>query len=181
MTDSRFAFIHDKDNLLLIVKPIGDMPGDVVAEKSSLPILALTRLGPIAESSICADIPVISETETEAASSRPGLKIRPASTTMPMLRCMHDPYERLRLPKISADFPHETICRFTDYHEAVGWHLAADRGQYLETLGDCPSQPAVTLPSAFTDWPEFIYVHSGFGPSGTRQRETPKFGDSGIN
>ncbi len=36
---------------------------------------------------------------------------------------------------MSPQFPNETICLFSDYHEAVGWLLEDDRDAYLSGLG----------------------------------------------
>ncbi len=139
MTRIRFAFIHDKDNLLLIVRPIGDMPGDVVADN----IINAYRSveAPWTYSRV---IDLRRHTGYISNGDRGRIAAAWAEITAGIdyhahvAMLMHDPYEQSRLPKISADFPHETICIFTDYHEAVGWHLATDRGQYLKTLGDCP-------------------------------------------
>ncbi len=49
---------------------------------------------------------------------------------------MSDRWEKLRLPEVSRQFPHETICYFSDYHEAVGWILANDRPDFLANLGE---------------------------------------------
>jgi hypothetical protein len=38
-----------------------------------------------------------------------------------------DTLDRLRLPAVSPMFPNETICLFSDYHEAMGWLTAIDR------------------------------------------------------
>ncbi len=139
MTRSKFVFIDDKDSLLLIVRAIGDMPGDVLADN----IIAAYRSvkAPWTYGRI---IDLRRHTGYVSDGDRGRIARAWAEITAGVeyhahvAMLMHDPYERLRLPKISNDFPKETICLFSDYHEAVGWHLAADRDQYLQGLGDCP-------------------------------------------
>jgi hypothetical protein len=46
-----------------------------------------------------------------------------------------DALDRLRVPAVSPMFPNETICLFSDYHEAMGWLTAMDRARYLAELG----------------------------------------------
>lgn len=46
-----------------------------------------------------------------------------------------DIVDRVRIPAVSPMFPNETICMFSDYHEAMGWLSAANRTQYLSGLG----------------------------------------------
>lgn len=46
-----------------------------------------------------------------------------------------DALDRLRVPAVSPMFPNETICLFSDYHEAMGWLTAVDRARYLAELG----------------------------------------------
>ncbi|MBP2159091.1 MULTISPECIES: hypothetical protein [Asticcacaulis] len=53
---------------------------------------------------------------------------------------VRDAYEKLRLPEISERFPNETICYFSDYHEAIGWILAEDHSRYLDGLGPIPQR-----------------------------------------
>lgn len=40
-----------------------------------------------------------------------------------------------RVAAVSAQFPNETMCVFTDYHEAINWLLAVDRDIFLAGLG----------------------------------------------
>ncbi len=51
---------------------------------------------------------------------------------------VREAYEKLRLPEVSQRFPNETICYFSDYHEAVGWLQAVDQTRYLANLGALP-------------------------------------------
>ena len=45
-----------------------------------------------------------------------------------------DAWEKLRLPQMAQDFPNETICFFSDYHEAAGWLQAQAPDAYLAAL-----------------------------------------------
>lgn len=47
----------------------------------------------------------------------------------------HDPKVEQRLPSMSQRRPNETLRLFSDYHEAFGWLIAADRDAYLNALG----------------------------------------------
>lgn len=140
MTQSRFVFIADEDNRLMTVRAIGDMQGDILADN----IIAAYRTvaSPWTYNRIIdlrRHTGFVSDADrgriaTAWAEITAGVDYHAHVAMLP-----HDAYERLRLPLISADFPHETICMFTDYHEAVGWLLAADRDQYLNGLRDRPA------------------------------------------
>jgi hypothetical protein len=49
-----------------------------------------------------------------------------------------DSWNEVRLPGISPLFPNDTLCVFTDYHEAMGWLIAKDPTAYLDTLRHTP-------------------------------------------
>jgi hypothetical protein len=49
-----------------------------------------------------------------------------------------DAWDQVRIPAASKHFPNETICLFTDYHEANGWLMASDKAQYLATARKTP-------------------------------------------
>jgi hypothetical protein len=51
-----------------------------------------------------------------------------------------DLWNEVRLPSISPLFPNDTLCIFTDYHEAMGWLMASDSEAYLEHLRNNPVQ-----------------------------------------
>ncbi len=48
-------------------------------------------------------------------------------------------HHKLRSPEVTSAFPNETLCYFTDYHEAVGWLMATDRDAYLRALPELPA------------------------------------------
>jgi hypothetical protein len=49
-----------------------------------------------------------------------------------------DSWNEVRLPNISPLFPNDTICVFTNYHEAMGWLMAKDSDAYLDNLRNNP-------------------------------------------
>lgn len=49
-----------------------------------------------------------------------------------------DRTDKFRRPQPAPKFPHETVCDFTDYHEAVGWLLSNEREAFLAGLGAAP-------------------------------------------
>lgn len=51
----------------------------------------------------------------------------------------NDAFARVRVPSVAPMFPNETICLFSDFHEAMGWLAANDRTKYLASLGPLPS------------------------------------------
>jgi len=136
---SRFNFIEDKENRLLIVRPVGDIPGDLFAQHVieayrgvEMPwtynrIIDMRRHTGHVEDK---DRGAIAKVWAELTA---GISYR---AYVAML--MRHTYEKVRLPQISTDFPNETICVFNDYHEAVGWVLAPDRMQFLAGHGDAP-------------------------------------------
>ena len=50
-----------------------------------------------------------------------------------------DVIDRVRIPSVSPLFPNETICLFSDYHEAMGWLTSMDRARYLSGLAPVPA------------------------------------------
>jgi hypothetical protein len=51
---------------------------------------------------------------------------------------MLEPDETVRTSRASHFLPHDTVCRFTDYHEAVHWLNADDKEAYLTSLRQMP-------------------------------------------
>lgn len=46
----------------------------------------------------------------------------------------HDHLDKARVPAISPMFPNETMCHFTDFHDAMGWLTATDKARYLRSV-----------------------------------------------
>jgi hypothetical protein len=133
----RFNFYIDTQNRLLVVRPIGDIPGPemaarVVAVYRSVEapwtfnrIVELRRYnGYVAKE----DRALIASAWAEITA---GIEYK---THVAMV--VGDRYEKLRLPEVCEQFPNETICYFLDYHEAVGWLLSVEKAQYLDELGE---------------------------------------------
>lgn len=136
---AKFNVFIDKDDRFLVIRPIGPLPGSELAARviefyRSLEapwkfdrIVDLRRYeGYIAT----ADLDYAA---TEWDQMTVGIEY-----SVKVAMVVRDAYEKLRLPEISERFPQETICYFSDYHEAVGWILAKDDGRYLSGLGDVP-------------------------------------------
>lgn len=51
-----------------------------------------------------------------------------------------DPSYKVRSPIRSPYNFHETLCHFMDYHEAIGWLLAADKDAYLDKVRALPGK-----------------------------------------
>jgi hypothetical protein len=50
----------------------------------------------------------------------------------------NNPTTQVRIPAASEHFPIETICPFTDYHEAMGCLISGDKQAYLDGIRDTP-------------------------------------------
>ena len=137
---SRFTFHIDEQHRFMVVRPIGEMTGPVMAAR-------------VVEAYRSVDTPwrynrivdlrryqgyVAKEDRALIASAwadiTKGIEYR-ARVAM----VVRDSFEKLRLPELSEQFPHETICYFLDYHEAVGWVMAADHEGYLANLDGLPA------------------------------------------
>lgn len=141
MTRGRFNFILNKSHRLMIVRPIGDLAGDVFAERviaSYSAVEAPWRYNRILD--FRRHEGVVGEADRHAIidawQSMTAGKIYHANVA----RLPRDPDVQFRVPTTSVPFPNETVCLFADYHEAVGWLLAFDKTNYLRALG--PIEPS---------------------------------------
>jgi hypothetical protein len=50
----------------------------------------------------------------------------------------NDPTTQVRIPAASEHFLNETICMFTDYHEAMGWLVSTQKQAYLDGIRSTP-------------------------------------------
>ena len=139
MKRNRFNFIQDEKSRLLIVRPIGDLPGDVFARNV---IEAYSRVEAPWTYNRIIDLRrhdgYVSDGDRGRIAAAWAEITAGITYRAYVAMLMHDALEARRLPQIHADFPHETICIFSDYHEAVGWVLAADQADYLAGLSECP-------------------------------------------
>lgn len=140
-TKSRFNVFMDQEHRFLVIRPIGPIPGAEVGARvlefygsvdapwTFNRIVDLRRHDGYVSNS---DLDAIA---TGWAEMTKGIAYR-AHVAM----VVKDAYEKLRAPEISSRFPNETICYFSDYHEAVGWIIAVDQSQYLANLGAVPER-----------------------------------------
>ncbi len=131
----KFNTYTDRERKLLTLRPIGPMPGSVFVEKLFEFYATLEEPwtygrindfrrfeGKLAQ----ADLDEIGRRWIELARGRT-YKAYVAVVTF-------DRTASFRVAIVSPQFPNETICVFTDYHEAVQWVLAPDRDAYLSRL-----------------------------------------------
>lgn len=137
----RLVVFVDDERKVIIIRPIGDMPGTEFVEKLfeaydrvTAPWL-YSRLNDFRrfEGQLSPqDLDDIGRRWRAVAMDHP----YHANVAVVSL----DPFAGIRLPLISPQFPNETICLFSDYHEAMGWLLAADQVGYLEQVRHIPPQ-----------------------------------------
>ena len=131
-----FNFFVDTERMVIIIRPIGYMPGPYFVEKLFEAYRKLdapwrfSRIndfrrfdGHFSQD----DLDAIAQGWKEIADGQP------YSANVAVVS--QDPLARLRISAVSPQFPNETICVFSDYHEAMGWVLANDQTAYLAGLG----------------------------------------------
>ncbi|MFT4077402.1 MAG: hypothetical protein QM647_17885 [Asticcacaulis sp.] len=131
----RFKFFCDPDKRMMIVRPIGNMPGAVFVEK-------------LHEAYMSVDKPwtymrlkdfrryegVLSNSDIATMSANWAALTGDKDYETFVAIVSHDHYVQQRMPHVSAQFPHETICLFTGFHEAMGWLRADDKTAYLKSI-----------------------------------------------
>ena len=137
--DYRLNFFVDTERMMIIIRPIGNMPGPVFVEqlfaayaKVEAP-WSYARLNDFRRFTGFLDERDLIEIATRWVKLKGRVKYKAFVAVVSL-----DAHDRVRLPSASKRFPQETICLFTDYHEAVGWLLASDKGRYLDGLEPLP-------------------------------------------
>lgn len=137
----RLVVFVDDERKIIIIRPIGDMPGAEFVEKLFEAYEGVTA--PWLYSRLCDfrrfdghlqqhDLDeIVRRWQVLAAGQAYHANVAIISL---------DAFARIRLPSVSPQFPNETICLFTDYHEAMGWLLSADKANYLEQVRHIPPQ-----------------------------------------
>lgn len=131
----RFVFMVNPEKRLIVVRPIGDMPGvdfidrlfdaydTVEAPWTFNRLIDFRRFDGH-----------LNEAEFDAIAARwqamAGGQTYRAHIAMVSFEAM----DRLRVPMVRPGLPHETVCHFSDYHEAMGWLTSDDRSGYLAGL-----------------------------------------------
>lgn len=133
----RLNFIVDDEHKLIVIRPIGDMPAMEFVERLFAAYEGVDRpwlyrrVNDFRRFDGFLDNDVLAEIARRWAALSGGLDYHAYVAVVTT-----DTLDRLRLPSVSPQFAKETICLFTDYHEAVGWLLAEDRDTYLAGLGE---------------------------------------------
>ncbi len=134
--DYRFNFFVDNERMVIIIRPIGYMPGSYFVEKlfdAYSKLEAPWRFGRINDFRRFdghfspEDLDAIAQGWRELAGGQ--------SYHANVAVVSQDPLAKLRVSFASPQFPNETICVFSDYHEAMGWILANNQTAYLAGLG----------------------------------------------
>jgi len=132
----RLNFIVDEAHKLVIIRPIGPMPAMEFVEKAFENYCGLhepwtyRRVNDFRRFESFLDQPALSEIARRWAELTAGITYRARVAVV-----TNDPLDRIRLPAVSPQFPNETICLFSDFHEAVGWLLAEAPDAYIAGLG----------------------------------------------
>ncbi len=132
----RFNFIVNDDDRIIIVRPIGDIPGAMLVDLLLNAYSNVTapwtynRVNDFRRYEGYLEDVHLAELARRWSEWTAGISYHSHVAILP-----RHAFEKLRLPEISPQFPNETICFFGDYHEAVGWVLSADRGNFLAGLG----------------------------------------------
>lgn len=132
---SRFNFFCDPEKRLIIVRPIGDMPGTEFVDRlfeAYKPIdrpWTYRRLNDFRRYE-----GVLSKADLTAMSARWAELTGDRDFETFVAVVSHDHYVKQRMPKVSSQFPNETICLFTGYHDAIGWLMADDKDAFLRSI-----------------------------------------------
>lgn len=133
----RLNFIVDEAAKLVIIRPIGDMPAMEFVEQVFDGYRGLSepwnwrRVNDFRRFEGFLDQDALTEIARRWAELTDGITYRARVAVV-----TSDPLDHVRLPAISPQFPNETICLFTDYHEAVGWLLSETPDAYLAGLSE---------------------------------------------
>ena len=133
----RLNFIVDEANKLVIVRPIGDIPTAQLVSQLFEHYHTLDkpwswrRINDLRRFDGFFDQDTLDDIARRWAGLTAGVTYKTQVAVV-----TNDPLDTLRLPAASAQFPNETICLFTDFHEAVGWLLAKDPDTYLAGLAE---------------------------------------------
>jgi len=121
-TGPRFQHFIDQDHKVLVVRVIGDMPHSEMADNL---FDVYAKLGDPWNWSRIIDFRrfegVVTIADIEDVAQRWAELTRGQEYRSKYAVVSLDPLEKLRVPAASALFPNETVCHFSDYHEALAW------------------------------------------------------------
>jgi hypothetical protein len=139
---TRLNFFVDSDRRVITYRPIGPMLGPVYI--ASL-FEAYAKLEAPWTYSRLADLRrftgVLSEDDIQDAARRWAALTAGQNYHSHVAVVSLDAWDLVRIPVASKHFPNETICMFTDFHEANGWLTATDKTQYLTHARKVPVSP----------------------------------------
>lgn len=136
----RFNFFVDDDRKVIIIRPIGDMPGSVFVERLFAAYADVTAPWTYGRITDFRRFEGYLDNSDLAEIARRWVEMTVGVTYHAYVAVVStDAVDRLRIPAVSPQFPNETICLFTDYHEAMGWLMAPDREAYLDRVRSNPS------------------------------------------
>ncbi|MFT4077493.1 MAG: hypothetical protein QM647_18345 [Asticcacaulis sp.] len=135
----RLVFLVDRDTDLLVIRPIGRATGQQFLEKlfeAYHAVEAVWRYKRVHDHRRFDGFMTTFDYEENARrwiALTDGNPL-PAFAAIVML----EPDETVRIARPSHFLPHETVCRFTDYHEAGHWLNADNKEDYLARLRQSP-------------------------------------------
>jgi hypothetical protein len=122
MSAYRTNFFVDKDRNILIFRVIGAMPSAEVVEALFAGYATVeapwtyNRLMDFRRFEGLVDF-----ADVERISTRWAEMIRECDYQSKVAVVSHDALDKVRVPTASPLFPRETLCHFSDYHEAMAW------------------------------------------------------------
>ena len=140
----RLVFFVDEERKVIIIRPIGDMPGAEFIDKAFEGYERLTKPWLYSRLNDFRRFDGrLSDDDLAEIARRWRLLVGDEHYHANVALISLDPFTRIRLPLVSPQFPNETICLFTDFHEAMGWLLSSDREAYLDEVRQLPVQARV--------------------------------------
>ena len=125
----RFNFMVDEANKLVVVRPIGDMPAAELVDQLFDHYRALSEPWTYRRLNDFRRFEGFLDQEALTGIARRWAELTAGVTYHARVAVVsNDPLDRLRLPAVSPQFPNETICLFSDFHEAVGWRSPSLHG-----------------------------------------------------
>ena len=132
---SRLTFIANPDRKIIVIRPIGDMSGKDFIDTlfaSYARIEAPWSYGRLTD--LRRFDGRLSQNDIQEIAIRWRTLVGSRNYHAYVANVSFDAFDCLRTPDVSKDEPRETVCAFSDYHEALGWLTAADKTRYLNEL-----------------------------------------------
>ncbi len=131
----RFVFMVNPEKRLIVVRPIGDMPGVDFVDRL---FEAYGNVEAPWTFNRLIDLRRFDGHLTDKDHTRINARWRELSAGRDyhayVAIVSFDAMDWLRVPMVRPGLSNETVCHFSDYHEAVGWLTAPNRTGYLASL-----------------------------------------------